>query len=55
MGRKFYVGQKIVIDDLIIDRLCAKPDMFMSIPELKKQISLKILKLIRSMSFQRLI
>jgi len=34
--QKFYVGQQIVVDDYCIDRLCATPDVFMSIPELQK-------------------
>ena len=34
--QKFYVGQQVVVDDYCIDRLCATPDLFMSIPELPK-------------------
>lgn len=34
--RKFYSGQRIVIDDFCIDRCCDKPDAFMPIPNLPK-------------------
>jgi len=34
--RKFYSGQRVVIDDLIIDRHCDKPDAFMPIPDVPK-------------------
>lgn len=33
---KFYVGQRIVVDDYCIDRLCTTPDLWMLIPELPK-------------------
>ena len=31
--RKFYVGQRIIIDDFHIDRHMDKPDFFMPIPD----------------------
>ncbi|MBS3123534.1 hypothetical protein J4437_02770 [Candidatus Woesearchaeota archaeon] len=33
---KFYIGQRIVIDDFVIDRKSTKPDAFMPIPDLPK-------------------
>lgn len=32
----FYVGQRIVVDDYCIDRVCTTPDLWMRIPELPR-------------------
>ncbi len=34
--RKFYAGQRVVIDDFCIDRHCDQPDAFMPIPDRPK-------------------